>query len=94
MKRLLLISLCGWFAVDTWAATNPVPLTATQVLDEFARTQDRLLSVAYTATTTEEVAKGNRFYVAEASIFGSATSSIFSSSDQAPLSAIAPATSP
>ncbi len=65
MKRLLLISLCGWLAVGTWAATKPVPLTANQILDDFARTQDRLLSMAYTVTTTEEVAKGNRFYLAE-----------------------------
>jgi hypothetical protein len=62
VKRLLLISLCGWVAVGTWAATKPVPLTAAQLLDEFARTQDRLLSMAYTATTTEEVKTGNRFY--------------------------------
>jgi hypothetical protein len=65
MKRLLLISLCGWLAVGTWAATKPVPLTANQVLDEFARTQDRLLSMVYTVTTTEEVKKGSRFYAAE-----------------------------
>jgi outer membrane lipoprotein-sorting protein len=65
MKTLLLVSLVGLMTLTSWAATNPVPLTATQVLDEFAKTQDRLLSVAYTATTTEEVKKGNRFYVAE-----------------------------
>jgi hypothetical protein len=64
MKRPLLISLCSWLAVGTWAATKPVPLTANQILDEFARTQDRLLSMVYTVTTTEEVKKGSRFNAA------------------------------
>ena len=59
MKRLLSISFSMLLAATGWAATNSIPLTATQVLDEFAKTQDRLLSLAYTATTTEEVKKGN-----------------------------------
>ena len=62
MKRLLLISLCGWFAVSTWAATNYPPLTATELLDKFAAGQEQLLSMAYTATTTEEGKTGNRYY--------------------------------
>ena len=65
MKRHLLISLCGWFAASTWAATNSPSLTATELLDKFAATQDQLLSMAYTATTTQEVAQGNRYCVAE-----------------------------
>jgi hypothetical protein len=65
--HLIALSL-GWLTSNAVCATatNPVPLTATQVLDEFARTQDRLLSLAYTVTTTtEEVAEGNRFFIAE-----------------------------
>jgi hypothetical protein len=62
MRRILLISLFGGLAASTWAATNPPPLTATELLDKFAATQEQLLSMAYTATTTEEVAQGSRFY--------------------------------
>jgi hypothetical protein len=65
MKKPLSISFSMLLAATGWAATSPVPPTAAQVLDEFARTQDRLLSMVYTVTTTEEVAKGNRFYLAE-----------------------------
>ena len=44
MKNLLLISLCSWLAASTWAATNPPPLTATELLDKFAASQEHLKS--------------------------------------------------
>ena len=44
MKRLLLISLFGGFAVSTWAATNYPSLTATELLDKFAASQEHLKS--------------------------------------------------
>ena len=65
MRRHLLISLCGLFAASTWAATNYPPLTANELLDKFAANQGRLLSMAYTVTTTAEETTGKRFIVAE-----------------------------
>jgi hypothetical protein len=44
MKGLLLSSLCGLFATTTWAATNLLPLTATELLDKFAAAQAQLKS--------------------------------------------------
>ena len=44
MKKLLWILLCGWFAASTWAATNYPPLTATELLDKFAASQENLKS--------------------------------------------------
>jgi hypothetical protein len=65
MNRFLSISFSMLLAATSWAATNLVPLSATQVLDQFARSQDQLLSMAYTATTTGEGTTGTRFLAAE-----------------------------
>jgi hypothetical protein len=65
MKTLLLVSLVALITLTSRAATNYPPLTALELLDKFAATQEQLLSMAYTVTTTEEVAEGSRFYLAE-----------------------------
>ncbi len=65
MKTLLFYSLAGMLTLTSWSATNPVPMTANQILDEFARTQDRLLSMVYTVTITMEAKPDNLFFVAE-----------------------------
>jgi hypothetical protein len=44
MKRRLLISLSGLLTASTWAATNLPPLTASELLDKFAATQEQLKS--------------------------------------------------
>jgi hypothetical protein len=54
MKRLLLISLCGWLAASTRAATNLPPLTATELLDKFAASQESLKSFVATYEETAQ----------------------------------------
>jgi hypothetical protein len=44
MKRCLLISLSGLLTASTWAATNLPPLTASELLDKFAATQEQITS--------------------------------------------------
>jgi hypothetical protein len=65
MKTSLLASAVGLMTLTSLAATNYPPLTALELLDKFAATQEQLLSMACTVTTTEEAAEGSRFYLAE-----------------------------
>ncbi len=44
MKKRQLISLCGLLATSSWAATSYPPLTATELLNKFAASQEPLKS--------------------------------------------------
>ncbi len=54
MKKLLLTSLSGWLAASGWAATNPAPPAAADLLEKFAAAHKPFNSFIAEYETTEQ----------------------------------------